>query len=207
MTNRIALIAAVGVLLALAFWHRPSRPVVTAASAVAGSEPTPRSGSEFHHRDGRTRHRLEDTVVYVAGAVKRPGLYHLRDGERAAQAVALAGGFTGGADPAGINLAQHASDGDEIYVPTAGEARHASTSRRTHGRRSRATPPPEGSIDVNRADVTELAAVPGIGRSIAGRIVVLRDREGAFASLDELLDVAGMTQTRLERARPYLQRL
>ena len=71
----------------------------------------------------------------------------------------------------------------------------------------RASPPPEGSVDVNAADAAELAAVPGIGRAIAARIVELREREGAFTSLDELLDVAGMTQTRLERARPYLRDL
>jgi DNA uptake protein ComE-like DNA-binding protein len=47
--------------------------------------------------------------------------------------------------------------------------------------------------------------VPGVGRAIAGRIVELRGREGSFATLDELLDVAGMTQTRLERARPYFR--
>jgi competence protein ComEA len=61
------------------------------------------------------------------------------------------------------------------------------------------------SVDINVADARALEEVPGIGRSIAGRIVELRDRDGTFASLDELLDVAGMTQTRLERARPFLQ--
>jgi DNA uptake protein ComE-like DNA-binding protein len=30
-------------------------------------------------------------------------------------------------------------------------------------------------------------------------------REGNFTTIDELLDVAGMTQARLERARPYLK--
>ena len=32
----------------------------------------------------------------------------------------------------------------------------------------------------------------------------MRAQEGAFASLDELLDVAGMTPRRLEQARPYV---
>ncbi|MGC2407220.1 MAG: helix-hairpin-helix domain-containing protein, partial [Candidatus Cybelea sp.] len=71
--------------------------------------------------------------------------------------------------------------------------------------RHAASPPPEGSINVNEADAAELAAVPGIGRAVAARVVELREREGNFTSLDELLDVAGMTQTRLDRARPYLR--
>ncbi|MBV8356272.1 MAG: ComEA family DNA-binding protein, partial [Candidatus Eremiobacteraeota bacterium] len=146
----------------------------------------------------------QDVVVYVAGAVKRPGLYHLRGGQRDAQAVALAGGFTSGAENGGVNLAQRAEDGDEIYVPAAGETRHVRASQR-HGRRHARTVPASGSIDVNAADAGELAAVPGIGRAIAQRIVELRQREGNFASLDELLDVAGMTQSHLDRARPYLR--
>ncbi|MFY9720315.1 MAG: helix-hairpin-helix domain-containing protein, partial [Candidatus Cybelea sp.] len=68
-----------------------------------------------------------------------------------------------------------------------------------------ASPPPDGSVDVNAADAAELAAVPGIGGAVATRIVEVRGRDGSFASLDELLDVAGMTQSRLERARPYLR--
>jgi competence protein ComEA len=102
-----------------------------------------------------------------------------------------------------VNLAQRAQDGDEIYVPAAGEVRHArSSARRT---RRRAALPADASIDVNRSGETTLAAVPGIGRSIAERIIELRERAGPFASLDELLDVAGMNQSRLDRARPYLR--
>jgi DNA uptake protein ComE-like DNA-binding protein len=32
----------------------------------------------------------------------------------------------------------------------------------------------------------------------------VRERDGAFSSFDELLDVAGMSQSRLDRAQPYL---
>ena len=106
--------------------------------------------------------------------------------------------------PAASTWQQRAADGEEIYVPVAGETPRT-RSREPHRRRRTATPPPDGSVDVNTADAAELAAVPGIGRAIAARIVEVRERDGSFASLDELLDVAGMTQTRLERARPYLR--
>jgi len=142
--------------------------------------------------------------VYVAGAVKKPGLYHLRSGDRNAQAVADAGGFSNLADAGGVNLAQHAGDGDEVYVPAVGEPLHARSSRHRQPR-SRRSAPPVGSIDVNMSSAGELAKIPGIGHALAQRIVELREREGNFTSLDELLDVAGMTQTRLERARPYLR--
>jgi DNA uptake protein ComE-like DNA-binding protein len=61
-----------------------------------------------------------------------------------------------------------------------------------------------GTASVNRSDAALLGRVPGIGPAIAARIVELREREGAYTSLDQLLDVAGMSDSRLERASPYL---
>jgi comEA protein len=205
MKSRIAFIALALALGAFAFWHPARPPAVQSAVTGPTAEPTlgePRRPSRRHRP--RLDEGGDDLVVYVAGAVKSPGLYYLRPGERDAQAVARAGGMGASADASGVNLAQRASDGDEIYVPSIGETpRRHSSQRRSHRKAPRA--PPNESVDVNRAGTAELAAVPGIGRSIARRIVELRDREGSFSSLDELLDVAGMTQTRLDRARPYLR--
>jgi competence protein ComEA len=200
MIARIAVVAALLGLCVLLLWHPAPRPPVESASTPSGLASTPAPRSPRH---ARPADRGDDLVVYVAGAVRTPGLYHLRAGDRVARAVALAGGMRASADAAGVNLAQRTDDGDEIYVPVQGEKQHARSSRPRV--RHRASPRPGGSVDVNRAGAAELAAVPGIGRAVAARIVELREREGSFASLDELLDVAGMTQTRLERARPFLR--
>jgi competence protein ComEA len=207
MIARIALAAGVAfVIVALALRHpapQGATQSLSVATAKAGAE-MPYSAAH-RHRSDRTAPTGE-LVVYVAGAVKRPGLYRLKYGDRYARAVALAGGFAPSADAAGVNLAERVADGEEIYVPLAGETPRT----RVHGphpRRRAASPPPDGSVDVNTADAAELAAVPGIGRAVAARIVEVRERDGSFASLDELLDVAGMTQSRLERARPYLRNL
>jgi len=211
MTTRIAVVAGGLVLAAIALWHPvPRQPQQTDATA---SHP-PRDRSD--RQSPRTFEERPDAVVYVAGAVKRPGLYHAGPRDRAADAVSKAGGLMPGADAAGVNLAEHIADGDEVYVPIAGERVARSTS--SHGyrphRRSRSrgrrgslavTLLPAKSVDLNTAAQDELAAVPGIGTAIAARIVEMRALDGAFGSIDELLDVAGMTQTRLERARPYLR--
>jgi competence protein ComEA len=206
MIARIALVvAATLALAAFALRHPAPRAAVQSVSvATPSSDPDPADSGARHHRRFRRATLAGELVVYVAGAVVRPGLYHLHLGDRYAQAVASAGGLRASADAAGVNLAQRAADGEEIYVPVAGEAPRA-RGRETRARRHRATPPPDGSVDVNTAGAAELAAVPGIGHAVASRIVELREREGSFASLDELLDVAGMTQSRLERARSYLR--
>jgi competence protein ComEA len=210
-------LGAVGiVVIAALLWHPPPRPAWTAVS------PSPLVSSRSP--ESRRTTASAASVVYVAGAVARPGLYALRDGARAADAVARAGGLRTDADSASVNLAQRVSDGDEVDVAALGERPARSRSRpsgsrfrrsrsaHTRSGRSRrdddAAPSndasTESAVDVNAADAAALSAVPGIGRSIAGRIVELRERTGPFATLDELLDVAGMTQSRLERARPYL---
>ena len=208
MIARIALVAAAALgLAAFALRHPAPGAVVGPVSAVTpAAQPDPVYSGASRHRHFRRAASPTELVVYVAGAVRRPGLYRLHDGDRYAQAVASAGGLRASADSTGVNLAQRAADGEEIYVPVLGEAPHTRL-REARARRHRATPPPEGAVDVNTADAAELGAVPGIGRAVASRIVELRERDGSFASLDELLDVAGMTQSRLERARRYLREL
>lgn len=56
----------------------------------------------------------------------------------------------------------------------------------------------EQPVDVNAASVDEIASLPGIGPTIAARIVAGRP----YASIDELLDVEGIGPKRLEALRP-----
>lgn len=146
---------------------------------------------------------IGDTVVYVAGAVVHPGLYHLHAGARADDAVRSAGGFRSDADTGAVNLAAHVADGDEVFVTVLG----APTPHPTRSRRPRAVSKKGTNIvvDLNTATAEQLATVPGIGATLAARIVEVRERDGAYASFDELLDVAGITASRLQRAEPYMR--
>lgn len=204
MATRIVLIVGALIVAAVAL-RRPAAPPAFVVSAVAS--PGARA-SAARRRGGRATDSA--AVVYVAGAVRRPGLYPVRSGERAADAIGRAGGLSAAADAGAVNLAARALDGDEIYVPRIGEpprgrARSSSSKRGGRSRRASAIEPAVSEVDVNVADEPALARVPGIGPAIAARIVEMRALDGPFASLDELLDVAGMTQARLDRAREYLQ--
>jgi competence ComEA-like helix-hairpin-helix protein len=63
---------------------------------------------------------------------------------------------------------------------------------------------PVGRIDPNRAAAAELVRLPGIGPSLAGRIVADRDQHGAFASPEDLMRVRGIGPRTLDRIRPFL---
>jgi comEA protein len=59
-------------------------------------------------------------------------------------------------------------------------------------------------IGINTATKRELESLPGIGPALAERIVVFRSQRGAFKTLDELLQVKGIGEKKLEKMRPFL---
>ena len=66
------------------------------------------------------------------------------------------------------------------------------------------TAPAAEPLDPNRASAAELETLPGVGASLARRIVDARDRDGPFATVDDLRRVRGLSRGRLERLRPLL---
>ena len=59
-------------------------------------------------------------------------------------------------------------------------------------------------VDVNRADWPEMLLLPGLGKTLARRILSERQQHGPFRDLDELVRVPGIGPKTLERIRPYL---
>jgi len=65
--------------------------------------------------------------------------------------------------------------------------------------------PPTYRVNVNTADWVTLALVPGLGESLAKRIVALREeRGGRFDACEDLLAVRGIGQKTLAKLRPFL---
>jgi len=73
-----------------------------------------------------------------------------------------------------------------------------------------ATPPPaakaplQGTVNINTADATQLALLPGIGPKAADSIIEYRKSAGDFTSIDDLVKVKGIGPKTLEKLRPYL---
>ena len=59
-------------------------------------------------------------------------------------------------------------------------------------------------VDINEADWPELAALPGVGETLAQRIVAFRRDRGPFADHNQLSRVPGIGPRTMERVRPYL---
>ena len=64
---------------------------------------------------------------------------------------------------------------------------------------------PPGSVDINQADVTALQALPGIGPTLANRIVMHRAAYGRFREVDALMEVDGIGPKRFEKLKPWIE--
>lgn len=136
--------------------------------------------------EGRAR-----VAVHVAGRVRRPGVYRLREGARVDDAVRRAGGPRADADLTAVNLAAEVEDGRQVIVPARAQAEPGGPA--TAG----APVVPGQPLNLNLATVEQLQELDGIGPGLAGKIVAHRDEHGGFGAVEELGDVPGIGEKRL----------
>jgi competence protein ComEA len=169
------------------------------SSTGSGADGTSGSSGSSGLPDGSTRGG-GTVVVQVAGAVVSPGVYTMPAGARVHELIAAAGGVTTDGDPSAIALAVVLRDGERVYVPRVGEVVSGSAGAGA-GAGPAAGDLPAVPLDLNRATAAELDSLPGIGPATASAIVEHRERNGPFASVDDLLDVPGIGPSKLENLR------
>lgn len=121
--------------------------------------------------------------VHVSGEVVNPGVYELDSNTRLFEAIFAAGGFKIGADQASINLAREVTDGEQIIVLKIGQNQNLTAQAKA-----------SASISLNRATQAELEMLPGVGPTLAARIVDWRTTNGGFKRVDDLNKVSGIGQ-------------
>ncbi len=119
--------------------------------------------------------------VYVEGEVVSPGVYTLQDGDRVADAIEAAGGFTPDADQGAVDLAAPLRDGDRVHVYRIGDV-------------------PQ-KINLNTAEAWLLQSLPGIGESLAQRIIDYRNENGSFQQIEDLKKVEGIGAATFEKLK------
>ncbi len=116
-----------------------------------------------------------EAEIYVAGAVVWPGWYTL-DGDSLEDAIIAAGGATSDADLSKIKL--YIFESDASFEPQ--------------------------KIDINRAEDWLLEALPGIGPTLAQRIVDYRNQNGPFDRVEDLMEVGGIGQAKYDGLRDLI---
>ena len=119
-----------------------------------------------------------EVYVDVDGAVVSPGVYR-------------------------VNRASKVVDGQKIHVPTVGEQQASIAEAGVDGGASASlgVSGATGLVNINTASAAELQTLSGIGPSMAQSIIDERTKNGAFASVDDLMRVSGIGEKKLAKIK------
>jgi competence protein ComEA len=140
--------------------------------------------------------------VDVIGAVQQPGVYFLAHPARIADVVKAAGGLAPDADRERINLAAHIADGQQVRVPRIGD--QTQTEQMPVNGSSSSGSGSSGMVDLNQADGTALATLPGIGPTTAEAIVAYRRSNGPFKRIEDVQNVKGIGPALFSKIKDHL---
>ena len=131
----------------------------------------------------------QEAVIFVdiKGAVKNPGVYQMKSGDRVKDALDAAGGLTDEADSQKVNLAQRVEDQMVIVVPKVGEEVTEIPAGVTSKEAAK-----DGKVNINTATVEELKTLKGVGEKKAEAIIEYRKKNGSFQTKEDLMKVRGI---------------
>ena len=129
-----------------------------------------------------------DYIVYITGAVRKPGLYSFTHAVTVGDAVHAAGDALPYAEASAVNYASPIKDGMQINLPYNLDG----------------VPPAadsDGKININEADEKKLTGLPGIGPAMAKHIIEYRDEHGGFTECEQLQQVKGIGAAKYEKLK------
>ncbi|MDM5339024.1 helix-hairpin-helix domain-containing protein [Fictibacillus enclensis] len=141
-------------------------------------------------------------MLDIKGAVVRPGVYEMKEGDRVIDAVEKAGGFTKNAEQRSVNLSGKVKDEMLLYILEKGEEATVPAAADTLGNGAgQETDSGQAAVNINTANDQELQTITGIGPSKAKAIITFREENGGFKTVDDLLNVPGIGEKSLENMR------
>ena len=163
----------------------------------------------------------EKIYVYITGEVNNPGIVVLPIGSRIVDAIDCAGGITQKADIMKVNLVYMLQDGMKVNIPSSIELKNnpnfeyitmSSGDEKNDSNIKKATTVDTKSesafkvsnVNINTATQTELETLPGIGPSLALKIINYRKENGKFKSIEELKSVNGIGENKYEEIKKYI---
>lgn len=141
-------------------------------------------------------------IVHITGQVVNNGIVKLDEGTRVIDAIEAAGGATEKADLSKINLAYLLEDGMKIYVPSINDEEDLDSITSSSG--TSKNNKEVLKVNINTATSEELQKLPGIGESIANRIITYRKENGKFKEIEDLKNVSGIGEAKFNNIKSYI---
>lgn len=163
-------------------------------------------------------------TVDIKGEVMSPGLYRLSCDSRVQEVINLAGGITDKADTSVINLSKKVMDEMVVIIYSKEQVANFVTTKKEEKEKKEACQnqvevknnacisnnesadiigdtPVKSLISLNTASKEELMMLSGIGESIAERIILYRQENGSFQTIEELKNVKGIGDKVFEKIK------
>lgn len=156
----------------------------------------------------------EKIVVHITGAVCNEGVYELDENSRIADVIKMAGGLKEDVDLKQINLAYMLEDGMKINIPSKNDkttdnniendetyiTKEDVTSSNNTNLNNKIS-----KININTATQEELETLPGIGPSIATKIINYRKENGKFKKIEDIKNVNGIGESKFNKIKEFIK--
>ena len=136
--------------------------------------------------------------VHIDGWIQNPGVYEIKENDRVNTIIEKAGGLKEGASIKSINLAARLSDGDKIYIPNREEEKQIETTEVKGNNTETVKITKNSKININKASISELKQITGIGESTANKIIDYRENVGKFKKIEDIKEVKGIGDSKYE---------
>ena len=154
----------------------------------------------------------EKIIIHITGAVKIPGIVKLNEGSRIEDAINKAGGLTETADISKVNLAYVLEDGMKIKIPSNTDIGDLDDNIISSDSGENIVEDVENgenlaqstSLNINKATEQELQNLPGIGPSLAYKIINYRNENGKFSTVEDIKNVNGIGDSKYENIRDFI---
>lgn len=173
----------------------------------------------------------ETVFVDIKGAVNAPGVYELDTKKRIIDVINTAGGLTDNANTININLSKKLEDEMFIIIYTKEEIEnymkkqdvseivcasyecvcpdsnndgcYKTDANKTSSNTSSSNDEVKvtGKVSINTASKEELMTLSGIGEAKAGAIIEYREKNGNFASIEDIKNVSGIGDAIFEKIK------
>lgn len=170
----------------------------------------------------------EKIYVYITGEVNSPGVVLLNNGSRIVDAIEAAGGVTDRANITKVNLVYILQDGMKINIPNQNDLKNnenfeyitmssgdekndaninnsASNTSSEESSSNKESAFKISVVNINTATQTELETLPGIGPSLALKIINYRKENGKFSSIEDIKNVSGIGDAKFENIKNYIR--
>lgn len=137
----------------------------------------------------QTDTKVKTVEVDVRGEVIHPGTYRVKENSRICEVIYAAGGITENASVDDMDTDAIVTDGFTIVVPSNGQPANYGTP----------------VVNINTADEEILLLIPGVGDSLASKIVEYREKNGNFVKIEDLMLVKGVGKKNFEKMKDYIK--